>query len=138
MKSNLLEIVWLPFFYGTQMELFVAVQAALLNTKKVNGDHACQARFTVINYISGCSSNKSIIWHHKTWNIEKSHMDYFYDFFSLPSGLIFSLEKSSSNFKTSYFVYHRWKKVILFGTTWRWVNDDRILISERMAVCEDH
>lgn len=73
--------LWLPFLCGTQLELFVAVQAALLNAMKVNGENDCQARFTVINYISGCSSNKSIIWHYKTWNIKKNHMDYFYDFF---------------------------------------------------------
>lgn len=64
------------------MELFVAVQAALLNAMKVNGDHDCQARFTVSNYISGCSSKKSIIWHHKTWNIKKVTWITFMIFFS--------------------------------------------------------
>ncbi len=118
------------FFCGTQMELFIAVQATFLNTMKVNGDHGCQARFTMSNYISGCSTslNKSIMCYHlhieELWVLSSS-----FSSSTAPDLHFQSMEKSSLTFK----VLGSW-----FGMAWRWGNNDRILISEWLAVCVDY
>lgn len=103
------------------MVLFIALQATFLNTMKVNGDHVCQARFTISNYISCCSTslNKSILWHHTTqwWVLIL---------------LFFKLNIPWSPFSVHGKEQKQQQQNLgpLFGIAWRWENNDRILISE--------